>query len=100
MIGNAQLAAAGDPTVVGERARSSGSAPGTGGSKDGAAQAAAETPAAGTAAEAEPPPSLEELLAELDALVGLEAVKTEVRHQTQLLRIQALRGRRGCATPT
>ncbi len=52
-----------------------------------------------TPADEPPAPTLEELLAELDALVGLEAVKTEVRHQTQLLRIQALRGSKGLRNP-
>ena len=62
---------------------------------------AGHRPATGTAApEAvtptpEPPPArpLEELLAELDALVGLVDVKADVRRLTSLLRIQRLRGR-------
>ena len=48
----------------------------------------------GPAALEEPAPparTLEELLAELDALVGLGAVKTEVRTLTSLLRVQRLR---------
>jgi Holliday junction resolvasome RuvABC ATP-dependent DNA helicase subunit len=56
-------------------------------------------PATPDAADSEPAPSLEELLAELDALVGLAAIKSEVRHQTQLLRIQALRGSKGLRNP-
>lgn len=85
VIGNAQLAAAGETSVAG----------GTVGVP------ATSAPAAAPAAHEEepPPPSMEELLAELDALVGLEAVKTEVRHQTQLLRIQALRGSKGLRNP-
>ena len=53
----------------------------------------------GQAAEAAPAKSLEDLLAELDALIGLDDVKTEVRHQTQVLRIQALRGSKGLRNP-
>ncbi len=60
-------------------------------------------PSGVAAAEPEVAPAdertLEELLAELDALVGLEAVKTEVRHQTQVLRIQALRESAGLRNP-
>src|SRR5882757_4241746 len=42
--------------------------------------------------EAAPAPkTLDELLAELDALVGLDDVKTEVRHQAEVLRIARLR---------
>ena len=57
----------------------------------------------GTAApepEPELPPErpLEELLAELDALVGLDHVKSEVRRLTSLLRIQRLRAERDLPT--
>ena len=43
----------------------------------------------------EPPRPLEELLAELDGLVGLAAVKAEVKLVTNLLRIEKLRTERG-----
>jgi adenylate kinase family enzyme len=48
--------------------------------------------------EAEPPRSLDELLAELDELVGLGEVKTEVHAQAQLLRIAGLRRDAGLRT--
>ncbi len=57
----------------------------------------AATASAGGAPAAIPEPEMpperpvEELLAELDALVGLDHVKTEVRRLTSLLRIQRLR---------
>jgi Holliday junction resolvasome RuvABC ATP-dependent DNA helicase subunit len=94
VIGNAQLAAAGETTVVGQDPVSTPAA--TPAAKDATKGA---TATAGATEEQPPAPSLEELLAELDALVGLEAVKTEVRHQTQLLRIQALRGAKGLRNP-
>jgi hypothetical protein len=47
----------------------------------------------------EPPPTLDELLAELDGLIGLERVKTEVHRQTQLLRVAALRKDKGLRMP-
>ncbi|MCU1459528.1 MAG: putative sporulation protein [Actinomycetia bacterium] len=43
----------------------------------------------------EAPPTLDALLAQLDALIGLEAVKTEVRLMTNLIRVQNLRRDRG-----
>ncbi len=43
----------------------------------------------------EPPRPLEELLAELDGLVGLAAVKAEVKLVTNLLRVEKLRTERG-----
>ncbi|MBA3287602.1 MAG: AAA family ATPase [Acidimicrobiia bacterium] len=57
-------------------------------------------PAAAAAATAELPPArpIEELLAELDELVGLDRVKTDVRRLTSLLRIQQLRAERNLPT--
>ena len=46
-----------------------------------------------------PAATLEALFAELDALVGLDAVKAEVRRQAQVLRIQTLRGSAGLKNP-
>ena len=48
--------------------------------------------------ELAPERPIEELLAELDALVGLEQVKADVRRLTSLLRIQRLRAERGMPT--
>ena len=48
--------------------------------------------------ELPPERPIEELLAELDALVGLEQVKADVRRLTSLLRIQRLREERGLPT--
>ncbi len=51
--------------------------------------------------EPEPPAkSLDELLAELDALVGLASVKTEIHRQTAILRVQGLRAKAGLQDPT
>lgn len=65
------------------------------------APATGGAPAAGDkpAEEPLPPPRpIEELLAELDELVGLESVKTEVRLVTDLLRVQQLRAERNLPT--
>lgn len=51
----------------------------------------------GTAAEPAVERSLEELLDELDQLIGLDAVKTEVRLLTNLIRVQNLRHERDLA---
>lgn len=50
--------------------------------------------------EEKPAKTLEELLAELDALVGLNRVKAEIRQQTQLLRVERLRTEAGLTAPT
>ncbi|MDR0960186.1 MAG: AAA family ATPase [Propionibacteriaceae bacterium] len=66
--------------------------------------AVAAPPTAGESAEeAEPeeePKSLEELLAELDALVGLANVKEEIHRQAAILKIQKLRSEAGLKDPT
>ena len=46
-------------------------------------------------AEEETPPSLEELMKELDSLVGLENVKTEVRELANFLKVQKMREEKG-----
>jgi hypothetical protein len=76
-------------------ARASASAgPGTTGART--ATTGAPTPA-GPPAEEELPPArpLDELLAELDALVGLDRVKREVHLVSNLLRVQQIRRERG-----
>ena len=64
---------------------------------DGAGAAAASPPEAAPPAPEELPPArpLDDLLAELDALVGLEGVKHEVHLVTNLLRVQQIRRERG-----
>jgi hypothetical protein len=64
-----------------------------------AGPAAARRPPDGAALPRRGPPHLEELYAELDALVGLETVKREIRQQAELLRVQHLREQAGLAEP-
>lgn len=59
-----------------------------------------QAPAPKPAPAAAPEHTLEELLAELDALVGLAAVKAQIRQQTQLLRVERLRTEAGLTAPT
>lgn len=63
-------------------------------------QQAQENPASAVQEQAEPEPTLEELLVELDALVGLSRVKTEIRRQVELLRVEKLRVEAGLTSPT
>jgi len=71
----------------------------TEGTPQAAATAAAATAAkAVPAAEDAPARPLDELLAELDALVGLTGVKHEVKLVTNLLRVQRIRKERGLPT--
>jgi len=64
--------------------------------ESGTATPPASAPEAG--ADLPPPKPIEALLAELDELVGLETVKTDVRRLTSLLRIQKLREDRNLPT--
>ncbi|MBR4411222.1 MAG: AAA family ATPase [Firmicutes bacterium] len=50
-------------------------------------------------AEQEPEPTLEELLAEMDELVGLEAVKKDIRTMMNFIRVCKLRTERGMKAP-
>ncbi len=69
------------------------------GSGAGPVTVAANTPAAPPpAVELPPERTIEELLAELDELVGLEQVKADVRRLTSLLRVQQIREERGLPT--
>ena len=71
-------------------------------SNDGAKGHPERTPDAATPElpeeELPPPRPLEELLAELDALVGLERVKTDVRQLINFLKVQRLREEQGLKT--
>ncbi|MGB7961681.1 MAG: AAA family ATPase [Propionicimonas sp.] len=49
---------------------------------------------------AEPDKTVEEWLAELDELIGLSSVKSEIRRQTAILRVDALRTKAGLKSPT
>lgn len=67
----------------------------------GSTETATTTEAAADAAvEEEPARSIEELLAELDALTGLTRVKDEIHRQTELLRVEKLRTEAGLTRPT
>ena len=68
---------------------------GDGQAQGGAAATAGGQPEAAPAKEEPPAKSLEELLAELDGLTGLEAVKREIHRQAQLLRVEQLRAAAG-----
>jgi len=85
------------PTAKDEGAAGRGGA-GRGAGGDGARERGdAQAGADGEAAEEElpPPRPLEELLAELDALVGLERVKADVRQLINFLKVQRLREEQG-----
>lgn len=48
----------------------------------------------------EPPRSLEDLLAELDGLIGLDRVKREIHRQVAVLKVEQLRVKAGLKSPT
>jgi SpoVK/Ycf46/Vps4 family AAA+-type ATPase len=53
-----------------------------------------------TAEPEEKPKALDELLAELDALIGLKDVKAEIHRQVAVLRVEGLRQKAGLKSPT
>lgn len=67
---------------------------------DAPAQAEASAGTEPPAAPAEPAKSIDQLLAELDDLIGLDSVKQEIHRQSAILRIQTLRDKAGLKEPT
>jgi len=63
-------------------------------------QAAPETATKPESKPEEPQKSLEELMAELDALTGLTEVKAEIHRQVAVLRVERLRSKAGLKSPT
>jgi adenylate kinase family enzyme len=118
VIGNASVAASAQLTAVGLRATlpSAGTtppdlSPTASGSTVPASRQKPEpdrqpSPAGGEQAggQALPKPvqarSVQELLAELDALIGLERVKAEIHRQVAILRVERLRADAGMKSPT
>ena len=64
-----------------------------------AAPAGAGPAAAAAGEEAEPAPSLEELMAELDGLCGLDKVKADVKSLINLVKVRRLRQEHGLPVP-
>ncbi len=79
----------GEPSFIDKHPPSASAAPEAG------SAAASGAGAADSAAGAEPRPSLEELTAELDALIGLEEVKRDVKSMVNLIKVRRLREENG-----
>jgi hypothetical protein len=73
--------------------------PGTAPQGEPVAQEAAAAPPAEPEQPQEPAKSVEELLAELDAMIGLERVKREVHQQVAMLKVDAMRRDAGLKSP-
>jgi Holliday junction resolvasome RuvABC ATP-dependent DNA helicase subunit len=93
----AQLRAVGGSAALSELVQSPSTAPPTATTASTTASATATATAPVTPEPALP--TLDELLAELDGLVGLATVKAEVHRQAELLRIEAKRTAKGLKTP-
>ncbi len=89
------LAALSGTTTTGRLHGGPSAGDGLPGGEDAAAAAAAPQPAPPAAAETPPAASHEELLADLDAMIGLERVKREVHQQVAILKVDALRREAG-----
>ena len=98
VIGNASVAAAAQLTAAG--ARSIPAAPTTTAPTTTALTATATTPRESAPAEVMKPKTVDELLAELNALIGLERVKREILRQVALLRVGRLRTEAKLKNPT
>ena len=111
VIGNASVAAAAQLSTVTPRAVLGSSGAGGAASsehvtpvREGDAPVSvdgtAREPAPGAAAPEQPQKGVDELLAELDALIGLQRVKREIHRQVAVLRVEKLRADAGLKTPT
>ncbi|GAB2630968.1 AAA family ATPase [Kribbella swartbergensis] len=98
VVGNASVAAAAQLQAAGARPLQVGGAPAR--PAVDTEQTTAKATAAEPAAEQEPAKTVEELLADLDALTGLEKVKREVHRQVAVLRMEKLRTEAGLKSPT
>ncbi|WP_236686765.1 AAA family ATPase [Cellulomonas sp. FA1] len=102
--GSTSHAQGGGGTAPGGGAGSTSHAHGGGAGQVGAAARTGVTVGEATrpddAGGAPPEKTYDELLAELDALVGLDRVKREIRQQAQLLRVERLRADAGLARPS
>ncbi|WP_432942185.1 AAA family ATPase [Kribbella sp. CA-253562] len=98
VIGNASVAAAAQLQAAGARPLQVGAQPGPAVVEPSPSGAALPQP--DTQAEQPPERTVEELLAELDALTGLEKVKREVHRQVAVLRVEKLRTEAGLKSPT
>jgi adenylate kinase family enzyme len=118
VIGNASVAAAAQLTAAGVRSTTPSAETTSGNGSADAPPSAAATPIEGPEPDAQlrraqsekapepaaPKPvkrrSVEELLAELDALIGLDRVKREIHRQVAILRVERLRADAGMKSPT
>jgi SpoVK/Ycf46/Vps4 family AAA+-type ATPase len=93
VIGNASVAAAAQLTAAGARPELSEA-------ERGSTRAASDKSAESAPPETMKPKTVEELLAELDALIGLERVKREIHRQVAILRVERLRAEAGMKNAT
>ena len=99
VIGNASVAAAAQLTAAGALAAISPTTTSSTATTLTAPTSTENSPT--TDASTSPAPrSVEELLAELDALIGLERVKREIHRQVAILKVQRLRDKAGMKKPT
>ncbi len=102
VIGNASVAAAAQLAAVAARPAPPAELPAGGAepAETGVPVAAPGPTPTEQAAPEEPVRSADELLAELDGLIGLGRVKREIHRQVALLRMEKLRGAAGLKSPT
>jgi hypothetical protein len=101
VAGNASVAAAAQLTVARARPIPSSWPDGRSAAEPSSPTMVAQSELAAEQPAPEPSPkTLEELLAELDALTGLKEVKAEIHRQVAVLRVEALRSEAGLKSPT